>query len=147
MLKRDVAPLLIGLFLAVAGIAQAGSLPIYCNLDYYVSTVSGMLSETPRDRVCPVKVTFSNGSGGSTERTYGCTIPAGQFSCSVTVDPQASGVPTGWAPQSVYTTLLHSSTEEDNGCVYDPGYPSAQILTMMGTQVNILHRFDCTTRP
>lgn len=145
-MKRTVAPLFVGLLLAVAGIAQAGSLPITCNLDYYVSTVSGALSATPRDRVCPVKVTFSNGSG-STGRTYSCTVLAGQTTCSVTVDPQASGVPTGWGPQSVYTSLLHSSTEENNGCVYDPGYPSATISTMFGTQVFILHRFDCTTRP
>lgn len=146
MLKRTVAPLFVGLCLAAAGIAQAGSLPITCNLDYYVSTVSGALSATPRDRVCPVKVTFSNGAG-STDRTYACTILAGQTSCSVTVDPQASGVPTSFTPQSAYTALLRSSTEEDNGCVYDPGYPSATINTMLGTQVFVLHRFDCAQRP
>jgi hypothetical protein len=146
MLKRAIAPLFVGLFLAAAGIAQAGSLPIFCNLDYYVSTQSGALSASPRDRVCPVKVSFSNGAG-TTGRTYSCTVPAGQFSCSMTVDPQASGVPLSFTPQSAYTALLHSSTEEDNGCVYDPDYPSARIDTMMGTQVIVLHRFDCTQRP
>ena len=145
-MKRTVAPLFVGLFLAVAGIAQASSLPIYCNLDYYVSTGSGALSATPRDRVCPVKVIFSNGAG-STGRTYACTVLAGQTSCSMTVNPQASGVPSSFTPQSAYTTFLHSSTEEDNGCVYDPGYPSAVIDTMMGTQVIVGHRFDCTQLP
>ncbi|HEX4965135.1 MAG TPA: hypothetical protein VF173_30280 [Thermoanaerobaculia bacterium] len=146
MSKRTMAPLFLGLFLAAAGIAQAGSLPIFCNLDYYVSTQSGALSASPRARVCPVKVSFSDGVG-VTGRTYACTIPAGQFSCSVTVDPQASGVPATFTAQSAYTALLHSSTEENNGCVYDLGYPSAQINVMMGTQVIVLHRFDCSQRP
>jgi hypothetical protein len=147
MSKRAMMPLFVCLFLAAAGIAHAGSLPIFCNLDYYVSTQSGALSASPRVRVCPVKVTFSDGVG-STGRTYACAIPAGQFSCSLTVDPQASGVPASFTPRSAYSALLHSNTEEDNGCVYDPDYPSARIDTMMGnTQVIVLHRFDCAQRP
>src|SRR5437764_2765271 len=108
MSKRALAPLFVCLFLASVGIAHGTSLPIYCNLDYYVSTQSGMLSASPLARICPVKVIFSNG-GGSTGRTYACTIPAGQTSCSLTVDPQASGVPLSFTPQSADTSLLYSS--------------------------------------
>ncbi|HEX3554566.1 MAG TPA: hypothetical protein VIA62_15190 [Thermoanaerobaculia bacterium] len=146
MSKRALAPLFVCLFLAAAGIAHAGSLPIYCFLDYYVSTQSGMLSASPVARICPVKVTFSNGAG-FTGRTYACTIPAGQTSCSLTVDPQASGVPVSFTPQSAATSLLYSSIEADNGCVYDTDYPSARVDTMMMTQVLVGHRFDCATRP
>jgi hypothetical protein len=75
-------------------------------------------------------------------------VPTGQFSCSFTVDPSASWVPAGFTPQSAYTASLYSSTEENAGCVYDIDYPSASIYTMMGnTQVIVLHRFDCTSRP
>ncbi len=146
MSKKAMAPLFVCLFLTSLGMARGTTLPITCNLDYYVSTESGQLSETPGARVCPVRVTFAN--GGTTTRTYACTVPAGQFSCSLTVDPQASGVPTGFTPQSAATSLLYSDTEQDNGCIYDPGYPSAQVNNMMGNiQVIVLHRFDCATRP
>jgi hypothetical protein len=146
MLKKSAVSF-VGLFLVSAGLALATNLPILCNLDYYVSTGSAAISATPRDRVCAVKVIFSNG-GGTTGRTYSCTVPTGQTSCSLTADPSASGVPTSFTPQSAYTAPLYSSTEEDSGCVYDPGYPSAQISTMMGnTQLIVHHRFDCTSAP
>jgi hypothetical protein len=142
-----VAPLLLALSLASAGMANATSLPILCNLDYYVSTGSASLSATPRDRVCAVQVIFSNG-GGTTSRTYSCTVATGQTSCSLTVNPAASSVPSGFTPQSASTAPLYSSTEEDAGCVYDAGYPSAQISTMMGTtSLTVHHRFDCTSTP
>ena len=96
--NRSLAPLLLALFLASAGRVNATSLPILCNLDYYVSTTSGALSATPRSRVCAVRVVFSNG-GGSTSRTYSCTVATGQTSCSFTVDPAASSIPWAEPPQ------------------------------------------------
>ena len=113
MLKK-AALSFVSLFLVSAGLALATNLPILCNLDYYVSTGSAAISATPRDRVCAVKVIFSNGSG-TTGRTYSCTISTGQTSCSLTADPSASGVPTGFTPQSAYTASLYSSTEEGSG--------------------------------
>ena len=75
-------------------------------------------------------------------------MTTGQTSCSLTVNPAASSVPTGFTPQSATTAPLYSSTEEDAGCVYDAGYPSAQLNTMMGTTSLIVHhRFDCTSTP
>jgi hypothetical protein len=146
MLKK-VAVSFFGLSLFSAGLCLATSLPITCFLDYYVSTSSGALSATARDRVCPVKVIFSNGSG-TTGRTYSCTVLNGGTSCSITVDPSASGVPSGFTPQSAYTASIYSGTEEGLGCVYDVDYPYAQVSTMMGsTQVFAHHRFDCTSHP
>jgi hypothetical protein len=146
MLKRTVVSFF-GLSLVSAGLSFAANLPILCNLDYYVSTQSGAISATPRNRTCPVKVIFSNGFG-TTSRTYSCVIPAGQTSCSMTVDPAASGVPGSFAATSAYTAYLYSATEEDAGCVYDEGYPSGQINNMMGNlQVIAHHRFDCTSVP
>jgi hypothetical protein len=146
MLKKAVVSLF-GLSLVSASLSFAANLPILCNLDYYVSTQSGAISATPRDRTCPVKVIFSNGFG-TTGRTYSCVIPTGQTSCSITVNPAASSVPLSFAPTSAYTASLYSATEEDAGCVYDETYPSARIDNMMGNlQVIVHHRFDCTSVP
>jgi hypothetical protein len=66
---RKAAVSFFGLSLLSAGLCLGANLPILCNLDYYISTQSAALSETPRDRVCPVKVIFSDGAG-TTSRTY-----------------------------------------------------------------------------
>lgn len=146
MLKKAVVSF-IGLSLVSAGLSFAANLPILCNLDYYVSTQSAAISATPRDRVCPVKVIFTNG-GGSTSRTYSCVVLSGQTSCSMTVDPAASYVPLSFAPTSAYSASLYSATEENAGCVYDEGYPSGRVNNMMGNlQVIVHHRFDCTSQP
>ena len=148
MLKK-AAMSFCGLFVVSAGLCLGTTLPITCFIDYYVSTQDASLSATPRDRVCAVKVIFSDGYG-TTGRTYSCVVPEGQFSCSITIDPAASWVPASFVPHSAYTASLYSSTEEAAGCVYDPDYPSAQVNTMMGMmppQVFAGHRFDCTSRP
>lgn len=159
MRKSHRWALVLALPLLLAGAERAGAttLPLTCNLDYLVSTVSGALSATPRDRVCTAEIVFANGSGGTTSRDYGCKITAGNTSCSLAIDPSASGVPAGFLPATVVTAPLYSSTEETNGCTYyilsgagtasQTLYPSATILTMPMTSVNILHRFDCVTRP
>jgi hypothetical protein len=145
MLKQ-AAVSFFGLSLFSAALCLATSLPITCDLDYYVSTSGAGLSATARDRVCPVKVIFSNGAG-TTGRTYSCTVLSGNTSCSITVDPSASGVPSGFTPQSAYTAAIYSGTEEGLGCVYDVGYPYAEVDTMLSTQVIAHHRFDCTSAP
>ena len=125
MLKK-AAVSFVGLFVVSAGLALATNLPILCNLDYYVSMGSAAISATPRARVCAVKVIFSNGSG-TTGRTYSCTISTGQTSCSLTADPSASGVPTGFTPQSAYTASLYYALVVKNASVDAGGAHEALI--------------------
>lgn len=141
---------------AIATTAVATTFPFTCNLGYEVSTSgSSALHDTPQDRVCAVEIVYSNGSGATT-RTYSCTVAASTSSCTVTIDPSASSVPSGFSPTSAVTAPLHSSVEESNGCVYlivdpfstPPGrYPSATVLTMPSLEVVVTHYFDCTSVP
>lgn len=156
---------LIGCALLCAGLsavaARATTYQFSCSIGYMVSTQNGSLSSTPIDRVCTAQVVFMNaGRSGETSRSYSCTVLAGTSSCSLTIDPAASGVPAGFTPAAVATAPLHSATEESNGCTYlildgfaNPPqlYPSATVLTGpmpgMPPLIDVLHYFDCTTRP
>ncbi len=150
------------LLLGVAAAAGATTYPFICNLGYTVSTSgSGALNNTPRDRVCAVEVIFQN-SGGSaaTTRTYSCTVAASTSSCSATIDPSASSVPSGWTPAAAVTAPMHSSTEEANGCVYSIDNPFSTPPTQDPTAsivsgpmpggtptIDVTHYFDCTSVP
>ena len=140
---------------------HASTFPFTCTLDYMVSTDSGMLSDTPVDRVCTAQIVFMDSThSGETSREYACTVAAGTSSCTATIDPSLSGVPSSFSPTAVATAPLYSSLEESHGCTYaildgfatpPQLYPSAQVMTMpmpmSGLQVNVIHRFDCTSRP
>ncbi|HTQ79799.1 MAG TPA: hypothetical protein VMM92_07370, partial [Thermoanaerobaculia bacterium] len=132
--------------------------PFTCSIGYVVSTSgSGALHDTPRDRVCTAEIVYKDSTGSaSTTRDYSCVVLANNSSCTATIDPSASSVPTGFSPAAVVTAPLHSSTEEDNGCTYlildsfatpPTRYPSATISTMPSLQVFVLHYFDCTSVP
>jgi hypothetical protein len=145
------------LLLGTAAAAGASTFPFTCSLGYEVSTVSGALNDTPRDRVCTAEIVFENSGGTSeTSRSYSCTVAASTSSCTVTIDPSASGVPAGFSPTAVVTAPMHSATEENNGCTYlilngfsapPTLYPTATIFTSPSLEVVVLHYFDCTSVP
>lgn len=146
------------LLLGTAAAAGATTFPFTCSLGYEVSASgSGALNDTPRDRVCTAEIVFQNSSGSAeTSRSYSCTIAASTSSCTTTIDPGASGVPSGFSPTAAVTAPMHSTTEETNGCTYlildgfstpPQLYPTAAVVTMPSLGVDVLHYFDCTSVP
>ena len=120
-------------------------IPVACTLDW-MPVAGGALKPFKTPHTCTIGVTFSNGTGGSTERYTSCVVPAGQTSCQ----PPVLIPPYGWKPVSAWVSpaILTDNERAVAGCIPAKGFPSAMVVTDRNNSavvrgISAIHRHVC----